>query len=562
MGKINRLNNTIMKKIFFITLLIVIGKSIANAQIKVVDDDYRSSLTAAKSYYDQDVEFEKIFPKAYLGSGYNVIDMGINCTEPYNSIKMTIPINLNCLGDTLWNYSNLVCPQYGLGDRMNSWGFGIVTDGEKKEVIWEIPAGYYTISGYIIGKENLIELLSMHFSDEDTTRILHSYDNGRTVFRNKYYGIGTTPSIKLLKEQLLTQDFKYLPDGYIAYVKLSSVDTINNKRIDYYAPRLSNLFNIKFYNEIRKQFLNQEIILVRGEQIEFDCKEGEAYHVKQDIIDEGEILSDAMTDESLKLADNVFTVMDVVVKLKKSGPQLFVIVRGENTGSFAIQPKSIEYEYYVTEFDTIRDGWRHPNYTNYGYPNLKLEAGYMNKINTIKKNKLYIEGASTVNEWMKESLSNVEIVFEFNKEQSEIYGDALKKSSDNEDAHTNGVIKAGDSISCSNMQVGGMIANSSKDITICIPVGRVITASEATVSSGTMTIRTVDGYAYNKASSSGGTYSGLTAANFSPVCVLNKTTGSVRIKFTNSTKWTMGNGTQITNNTPVSVAIGITLKFS
>ena len=375
-----------MKKIFFITLLIVIGKSIANAQIKVVDDDYRSSLTAAKSYYDQDVEFEKIFPKAYLGSGYNVIDMGINCTEPYNSIKMTIPINLNCLGDTLWNYSNLVCPQYGLGDRMNSWGFGIVTDGEKKEVIWEIPAGYYTISGYIIGKENLIELLSMHFSDEDTTRILHSYDNGRTVFRNKYYGIGTTPSIKLLKEQLLTQDFKYLPDGYIAYVKLSSVDTINNKRIDYYAPRLSNLFNIKFYNEIRKQFLNQEIILVRGEQIEFDCKEGEAYHVKQDIIDEGEILSDAMTDESLKLADNVFTVMDVVVKLKKSGPQLFVIVRGENTGSFAIQPKSIEYEYYVTEFDTIRDGWRHPNYTNYGYPNLKLEAGYMNKINTIKKN--------------------------------------------------------------------------------------------------------------------------------------------------------------------------------
>lgn len=375
-----------MKKILFIALLIVIGKSTTNAQIKVVGEEYSTTLSAVKSYYEQDVEFEKIFPKAYLGSGYNVIDMGINCTEPYNSIKMTIPINLNCLGDTLWNYSNLVCPQYGLGDRMNSWGFGIVTDGEKKEVIWEIPAGYYTISGYIIGKENLIELLSMHFSDEDTTRILHSYDNGRTVFRNKYYGIGTTPSIKLLKEQLLTQDFKYLPDGYIAYVKLSSVDTINNKRIDYYAPRLSNLFNIKFYNEIRKQFLNQEIIFVRGEQIEFDCKEGEAYHVKQDIIDEGEILSDAMTDESLKLADNVFTVMDVVVKLKKSGPQLFVIVRGENTGSFAIQPKSIEYEYYVTEFDTIRDGWRHPNYTNYGYPNLKLEAGYMNKINTIKKN--------------------------------------------------------------------------------------------------------------------------------------------------------------------------------
>ena len=127
---------------------------------------------------------------------------------------------------------------------------------------------------------------------------------------------------------------------------------------------------------------------------------------------------------------------------------------------------------------------------------------------------------------------------------------------------TNGVIKAGDSISCANMQVGGMISSNSTEVTICIPVGRIITASAATVTAGTMTIRTVDGYAYTKASSSGGTYSGLTAANFSPVCVLNKTTGSVRVKFTNSTKWTMGNGTAITNNTPISVAIGITLKFS
>ena len=96
MGKINRLNNTIMKKIFFITLLIVIGKSIANAQIKVVDDDYRSSLTAAKSYYEQDVEFEKIFPKAYLGSGFNVVDMGgelfrdIQFNKDDNSYKLEL----------------------------------------------------------------------------------------------------------------------------------------------------------------------------------------------------------------------------------------------------------------------------------------------------------------------------------------------------------------------------------------------------------------------------------------------------------------------------------------
>jgi hypothetical protein len=127
---------------------------------------------------------------------------------------------------------------------------------------------------------------------------------------------------------------------------------------------------------------------------------------------------------------------------------------------------------------------------------------------------------------------------------------------------TNGVIKAGDSVSCSNMQVGGIISNSSKDITICFPVGRVITASSAEITGGTMTIRTVDGYAFTKANSSGGIYTGITAADYSPVITLNKTTGSVRIKFYNSSKWTTSNGTAISSNTPVSVTIGITLKFS
>lgn len=127
---------------------------------------------------------------------------------------------------------------------------------------------------------------------------------------------------------------------------------------------------------------------------------------------------------------------------------------------------------------------------------------------------------------------------------------------------SNGVIKAGDSISCNNMQVGGIISNSSKDITICFPVGRVITASSAEITGGTMTIRTVDGYAFTKANSSGGIYTGITATDYSPVITLNKTTGSVRIKFYNSSKWTTSNGTAISSNTPVSVTIGITLKFS
>ena len=379
-----------MKKIFFITLLIVISncKSIANAQIKVVDDDYRSSLTAAKSYYEQDIEFERVFPKAYLGAGYNVIDMGVNCSETYNSIEMTIPTNLNCLGDTLWNYSNKDLKHYGLRDRMEYLGFGIMTDGEKEEVTWKIPMGYYVVSGYIIGRENLIKLLSMHFNEEDTTSILHYKDSGSGNWTKEYYGIGKTRTIKQLKEAILLSEFKYLPNEYIAYVKLSSVDTINNKRFEYYTPRLSELFNVKFYDEIRKQFLNKKIILVQGDQIEFYKNKKNNDENLKGI---GAIWSDAMTDEKLKLADSMFTVEDVVVKLKKERdrtvPHLYAIVKGENTGSFAIEPQSIEYKYYVQAFDDIRDGMRHPNYTNYGCPNLKLETNsYYEKFNAIREN--------------------------------------------------------------------------------------------------------------------------------------------------------------------------------
>ena len=127
---------------------------------------------------------------------------------------------------------------------------------------------------------------------------------------------------------------------------------------------------------------------------------------------------------------------------------------------------------------------------------------------------------------------------------------------------TNGVIKAGDTISCANMQTKGDISNSSKDITLCFSVGRIITASSATVTGGTMTVRTVDGYAFTKASASGGIYTGITALDYSPVVTLNKSTGSVKIKFYNSTKWTLANGTAIKTNTPVTATIGFTLKFS
>ena len=95
-----------------------------------------------------------------------------------------------------------------------------------------------------------------------------------------------------------------------------------------------------------------------------------------------------------------------------------------------------------------------------------------------------------------------------------------------------------------------------------LPLGRVVSAAAATVTTGAITIRTVDGYAWTKAQSAGGKYSGIDITDFSPVCVLQKGTGNVRIKISNSTKWTTYKGEVITNNTPVTLSCNFTIQFS
>ena len=127
---------------------------------------------------------------------------------------------------------------------------------------------------------------------------------------------------------------------------------------------------------------------------------------------------------------------------------------------------------------------------------------------------------------------------------------------------TNGVIKAGDSVNTGTIQAPGIVTSNSADIMVSFLLGRIITASSAVVTSGAMTIRTINGYACNKATSSGGTYTNLNVLSFNPTCTLDKATGGVRLKITNSTKWVQTNGTAITNNTPVNITCSLTLKFS
>ena len=128
---------------------------------------------------------------------------------------------------------------------------------------------------------------------------------------------------------------------------------------------------------------------------------------------------------------------------------------------------------------------------------------------------------------------------------------------------SNGTIKAGESLVTGNVVIAAAyMTSNSQDIVMSLPLGRIVTAAAATVTTGAITIRTVDGYAWTKAQSAGGKYSGIDITDFSPVCVLQKGTGNVRIKISNSTKWTTYKGEVITNNTPVTLSCNFTIQFS
>ena len=128
---------------------------------------------------------------------------------------------------------------------------------------------------------------------------------------------------------------------------------------------------------------------------------------------------------------------------------------------------------------------------------------------------------------------------------------------------TDGVFKAGDTVQTGGVVWGyGAMTSNSADMYLVVPLGKLITASSATITTGAMTVRTIAGYAYNKASASGGTYSGLDITQYSPTVSLNKPSGTIRIRVTNPTKWVNSAGTVITNNTPITAALSITVKFA
>lgn len=366
-----------MKKTIILAFF-VIYSFITNAQIKVVADDYAATLTGSKDYYEQDVAFETIFPLARLG-------------EQYSSYEMILPEEYNCLGDTIWNYytgeDDITSFRYCDRMRLYGGGFGVTSDGINEEVIWERPVGYYVVSGYIIGRENVVELLSRYFSSTDIS--------------DRSYGFAqyteSVPTVKQLKEDLLVANIELLPAKYIALIRLTAIDTTQGKTIHYYANGLSPYFNVKFYTELEKHFLNKEVLLLNNNYIRIE-KNGSYLNTNGDdllSVEKDGIITDALTHEKIKVQDDAFIVKDVVVKLEKDRPSseygkphLYVVLEGNNTGSFAMQANSIQYI-----FDIKCDMGNEVVYSskspfNYNIPHIMCHESYNSDFYLLRKQDL------------------------------------------------------------------------------------------------------------------------------------------------------------------------------
>ena len=195
-----------MKKILSFTLLLLACISIANAQIKIVGNEYSDSLSAAKKYYEQDIDFNAL---------------------------VTIGDTFYLSETHLMKGSEFTTNENGLFD-------GCL----------DMPIGYYVRSGYVfcIENENAIRV-SAHLPQYQYSS--YSRDLEKTIYN--------------LKEELLyltneeSEDKERMVFGYLRYIIFNSTDT-NNTHTYYCKPDIRPIISLSYYNELRT-FINKEVVI-------------------------------------------------------------------------------------------------------------------------------------------------------------------------------------------------------------------------------------------------------------------------------------------------------------
>ena len=300
-----------MKKVIIAIILVFAFGHIANAQIKVVCDEYMDSLTATKNYYNRDIDFDRVFPSVLPKDKKFLL-------EPYYNSDL---MDINLTGDTV-----LLLKPYELRKQefaINSMGKAVSTS--------EIPAGYYFISGFVFCIEN-----------EDSVREaagLTPYDYGYSWTKGNHPNDRNMHEFK--KEVLLKdEDNNVLVGKYLRYVIFTSVEKENNQEssTSYYCQPFGGsptfhddeIIYLRFYNEACK-FIGTNMV----------CG-----FITYDSLRIKKVLIDGITGDPIKLNDKSFVVKDVVMKESS----LYLILHGEKTGAFAQKIEMIKYGYDKNDF--------------------------------------------------------------------------------------------------------------------------------------------------------------------------------------------------------------------
>ena len=315
-----------MKKLLFIVLLIVIGMSTTNAQIKVVDDDYVATMTGLKEYYDRDVDFDRIFPR-WEQDGCLYPDL----SSYYKSYGYFMP---NMLGDTIYLSETLSEKPQPNKITVNE-GFIYIFNGNTK--ISNAPTGYYTIDGYMFCTDNADSITS-------TMNLNLSFFD---------YNKRTTQSLK--KEILRRGDgfsISDLREYQICCVLKSTTDSIRILLHNNYFDNI-NACMLSFYNEA-KQIIGKEIVVTSGYHKDSDVRsfytapftyKGSFFNYNT--YDKLNLINDALTQNLVRLEDSKYEIADIVLK----DGVFYVVLKGIKTGTFSMKINRLLYAYSADDID-------------------------------------------------------------------------------------------------------------------------------------------------------------------------------------------------------------------
>ena len=308
------------------------------AQIKIVGDDYSSQLTASKSYYEEDVDFEKYFPSI---NNTEIVSLSPRWSDS-KKLRDCAPTSyweLNLSGDTVYLPEDVL-----IESRIefiqkpeviyNSYKFYPVQndfciDNTGEPVNRTMKKGYYEVVGYVFCSDNA-----------DSVRAL--YKLGQPMWYHEWQkelvvlNWPKQTDVKSLKEKILKGEVDLI-SYYIQYIIFRPLDS-DAKSVQYYlsyrdrfkeyldrleyADRVPGFHSVihkmmplRFYN-VAKTYIGEEVVLC-GTTL-------------QNIT--GGLLEDSISNRLIKIMDSVFVVKDIVLK----GTQYYAILKGLNTGSFAL----------------------------------------------------------------------------------------------------------------------------------------------------------------------------------------------------------------------------------